>query len=248
MNQTSGYPEETMIQFYQLKRTWGIPNLCHFCCKTETYLRMAALPYEVNATLPLMAPKGKLPYIVDGSARMGDSRFIVRYLKKTYGDHLDQQLSTAQIGAGRAMQRLLEEHLYWVTMFTRWDWTRENWETNKTAIFSGMPVLIRDVAAYHTRRGIRKQLWGHGTRRHKPEEIFELGFEDIDAVSNFLENKPYLLGETPTSFDATGYGFLVNTLACPIESPVKNYALTKKNLVDYVNRMQTRYYTDLVAA
>ncbi|MGA9470080.1 MAG: Tom37 metaxin N-terminal-like domain-containing protein, partial [Candidatus Macondimonas sp.] len=151
-----------MIQFYQLKRTWGIPNLCHFCCKTETYLRMAALPYEVNATLPLMAPKGKLPYIVDGSARMGDSRFIVRYLKKTYGDHLDQQLSTAQIGAGRAMQRLLEEHLYWVTMFTRWDWTRENWETNKTAIFSGMPVLIRDVAAYHTRRGIRKQLWGHG--------------------------------------------------------------------------------------
>ncbi|MGB2943431.1 MAG: glutathione S-transferase N-terminal domain-containing protein, partial [Candidatus Macondimonas sp.] len=94
MNQTSGYPEETMIQFYQLKRTWGIPNLCHFCCKTETYLRMAALPYEVNATLPLMAPKGKLPYIVDGSARMGDSRFIVRYLKKTYGDHLDQQLST----------------------------------------------------------------------------------------------------------------------------------------------------------
>jgi hypothetical protein len=30
-----------MLRLYQLERTWGTPNLSHFCCKIETYLRMA---------------------------------------------------------------------------------------------------------------------------------------------------------------------------------------------------------------
>jgi glutathione S-transferase len=58
---------------------------------------MVGLPYEVvNGTLPFKAPKKKLPYIEDGAQVVADSGFIVDYLKKTYGDELDQNLSSAE--------------------------------------------------------------------------------------------------------------------------------------------------------
>ncbi len=101
-----------MVILYQLERTWGIPNLSHFCCKTETYLRMADIEYAVKATLPLFAPKGKVPYIEDGDLKLADSRFIVRHLKAQYKD-LDEDLTSAESALSLAMQRLLEEHLFW---------------------------------------------------------------------------------------------------------------------------------------
>jgi hypothetical protein len=50
-----------MIKLYQIERTWGIPNLSPFCCKIETYLRMAGIEYDIKSALPFSAPKGKLP-------------------------------------------------------------------------------------------------------------------------------------------------------------------------------------------
>lgn len=234
-----------MIKLYQLKRAWGIPNLCHFCCKTETYLRMTRLPYEMVATLPMKAPKGKLPYIEDQQVALADSRFIIDYLKRTYGDPLDGALSAHDQAVAHALQRTIEEHLYWVTMYTRWQYTQANWETNKAAIFSVLPPVIRDVAASYTRRQIIKQIHGHGTGRHQPEEIFALGKQDVDTLSDFLADKPYFMGATSTSLDATAFGFLINTLGCPIESPVKDHALTKANLVAYCERIKQQYYPDL---
>lgn len=110
---------------YQLERTWGILNLSHFCCKTETYLRMAGIKYTIKATLPLFAPKGKVPYIEDGDLKLADSRFIVQHLKAKYKD-LDEGLTAAESALSLAMQRLLEEHLFWTTMYSRWQYTDAN--------------------------------------------------------------------------------------------------------------------------
>lgn len=56
-----------MIKLYQFERTWGIPNLSPFCCKIETYLRMAGIEYDIKSVLPFSAPKGKLPFIEDNN-------------------------------------------------------------------------------------------------------------------------------------------------------------------------------------
>ena len=48
-----------------------------FCYKTETYLRIANIDYEIKVRLPSEALKGKLPYIEDGDEVMADSGFIV---------------------------------------------------------------------------------------------------------------------------------------------------------------------------
>ncbi len=233
-----------MLKLYQFERTWGIPNLSPFCCKVETYLRMANIDYEIKPALPLRAPKGKLPYIEDNDRKLGDSRFIVPYLKSAYHD-LDQELSEVQLAASVAMQRLLEEHLFWVALYSRWQYNDENWQVNKQAIFGTLPIVIRDVIANHTRKKIQQQILGHGTGRHQADEIFTLGKQDVDALAATLSDKPYFLHNQPTTLDASAFGLLVNIIACPIESPLKEYSLSKDNLVHYVERTMHQYYSDL---
>lgn len=234
-----------MITLYQFARSWEIPNLSQFCVKIETYLRMAELPYRTVNTLPLKAPRGKLPYIEDDGKKIADSRLIIRYLQSTYGDRLDAHLSTEEKGVARAFQRLLEEHLYWVTMYTRWQGDEANWQVNRRAIFGVLPPFLRDVAATAYRYRIKGQILGHGLGRHPEDEVFTLGREDIDALSIFLGDKSYFMGNRPTSLDATAFGILVNTVACPIESPIKEYALAQQNIPAYCARMQNEYFPEL---
>jgi glutathione S-transferase len=203
-----------MIALYQFSPTWGIPNLGQFNVKIETYLRMVNLPYKVIATLPLKAPKGKLPYIEDDGQVVSDSRFIIEFLKDKYGDSLDKDLGTEQRAIMTAMQRLLEESLYWVGMYSRWQYTDANWQINKKALFGELPPIIRDIVALLYRKLIiRKQIYGHGTGRHKTDEIFHLGAVDLEALSVFLGEKPYFMGDKPTSLDASAFGMLITKVS-----------------------------------
>lgn len=238
-----------MIILYQFAPTWGIPNLGQFNVKVETYLRMVKLPFKVVETLPLKGPKGKLPYIEDDGHKVSDSRFIIEYLKSKYGDPLDRDLSIEEHAIMTSMQRLLEESLYWVGMYTRWQYTDENWQTIKKAIFGGMPPVMRDIAALTYRRMIiGKQIYGQGMGRHKAEEIFHLGEVDLDALSAFLAEKRYFMGGRPTSLDASAFGVLINIVRVPIESPVKDYALGLKNLPAYCDRIMAEFYPELADA
>jgi glutathione S-transferase len=233
-----------MIKLYQFAPVWGIPNLSHFCVKIETYLRMTDRPYEVIPTLPLKAPLGKLPYLEDNGRTIPDSRLIIRYLQTEYGDALDAPLTPPERAAARAWQRLIEEHLYWISMYTRWCYDDANWQQNKRAIFSVLPVVVRDCVASVYRRSIGKQIYGQGTRRLNDDDIFALAAEDVSALAAFLDEKDYFLGSNPTTIDASAYGFLINIIGCPIESPLKKHILEHKNLAAYCQRMQDRYFPE----
>lgn len=235
-----------MITLFQFNRTWGLPNLGQFNVKVETYLRMAELPYEIQETMPLRAPKGKLPFIKDDNQSIADSTLIIEYLKRQYGDPLDQHLTEQQKAQSIAIQRLLEDHLYWVGMYTRWLYTDENWQINKQAIFGSMPPVVRDiVAAVYRRTIIAKQIHGHGLGRHSAEEIFNLGKTDLDALSILLADQDFFLGSKPTTIDASAFGLLINTLYQPIESPVKQHGLNKNNLNAYCLRMMKQFFPEL---
>ncbi|HBZ30904.1 MAG TPA: glutathione S-transferase [Nitrosomonas nitrosa] len=233
-----------MLKLYQFERTWGIPNLSPFCCKIETYLRMADIQHETKSAFPFDAPKGKLPYIEDKSKAIADSRFIISYLQSTY-ENLDKNLTEAELALSVAMQRLLDEHLFWVMLYSRWQYTDENWQINKKAIFGRLPPIIRHIVASSWRPKIIRQIYGHGTGRHQAEEIFALGNQDIEAVSAILGTKRYFLGDRPTTLDACAFGHLINIIGCPIESPIKEFSLSKKNLVDYVDNIKAEFYPDL---
>jgi glutathione S-transferase len=231
-----------MIKLYQFSPAWGLPNPSPFCMKVETYLRMVGLPYEtINGALPFKAPKKKLPYIEDGRQLIADSGFILEYLKKTYGDPLDTALSDADRVIAHALRRLFEESLYWVALYTRWMEESIYVETRQV-FFGGIPSMVRDLIAGRIRREIRRSLVAQGMGRHSREEIYEIGKADLNAISLWLGDKSFFMGATPTSLDAIAYAFLANILVPPLESPLKDHAISLPNLRAYCERMKTQYY------
>ncbi len=232
-----------MIRLYQFAPAFGLPNASPFCMKVETYLRMAGLPYECARGASLLkAPKGKFPYIEDGGRRIADSTHIIDYLKAAYGDRLDAHLAPAERAAALALQRLMEENLYWAAIHARWV-ENAGFEFSRQAFFSRMPWLMRAVLPHLARRGMRRELHGHGMGRHSPAEIYAIGCRDIGALADWLGDKAYFLGEQPTSIDATAYAFIANLLCVPLETPLQVCAAGRSNLAAYCVRMKAQYYT-----
>ncbi len=237
-----------MIRLYQFNRAFGLPNPGPFCMKVEAYLRMAKLPYEAVCDTGNLrkAPKGKLPYIEDQGRLIGDSSFILDYLKATYGDTLDEGLSTEQRAVAHAMQRMIGEHLYWAMLYSRWI-DPEAWPYYREVLFKGVPGPLRLLVSSMVRRKLRRQLHGHGMGRHTREEIYALGKADIDALAAFLGDKPYFMGDKPSSLDSTAYAFLAMLAHAPVDSPLKQSVLSHPQLLIYCERIRAAYYPDFPA-
>jgi len=230
------------LTLYQFEPCLGVRNPSPFCLKLETYLRMANLPYEVVTDADVTkAPKKKFPYIKDGDRTIADSGFIIDYLKQTYGDPLDQHLTPPEQAMALSFRRLMEENLYWAILHSRWA-EDDSWVVIRKIYFSDLPPILRFIVPGLVRRNILGNLYGHGMGHHCREEIYEIGKRDIQAIGDFLRDKPFLMGEQPTSLDATGYGFLANLFRLNLPSPLSDFAQRFENLGAYCDRMEARFW------
>jgi len=227
---------------HQLPGAWGLPSISPFCLKLDLYLRIVDLPFQtvVDAT-PFRGPKGKLPWIEHEGKKIGDSGFIIEYLEKRFGRDANAGLSAAERAVSLSLRRLIEENLYWTMVYDRW-MVDDNWRTFRNVVLGGVPIALRQVIASIARRGVRRQLQGHGMGLHSREEIRAIGQKDIGAVADFLADKPFLMGESATEIDAVAYGLLPNIMYVPIASPLKDEALKRANLVSYIERVKQRYF------
>jgi glutathione S-transferase len=227
---------------HQLPGAWGLPSISPFCLKLDAHLRIAGLPFRaVVDPTPFKGPKGKLPWIEHEGRRIGDSGLIIEYLVQRFGCDPDRGLSAADRAVARALRRLIEENLYWAMVYDRW-MVGEHWRGFRDVVLGGLPPPVRRMVGPVARRGVRRQLRGHGIGLHTRDEIYAMGRGDIRAVADFLGDKPFLMGETVTGIDAVAYGFLANITRPPIESPLKREVLERSNLERYLERVESRYF------
>ena len=233
-----------MLKLFQFHPAFGVRNMSPFCLKLETWLRMTGIEYEIVWTSDTRsAPKGKLPYIVDGEVTLGDSALIIEYLKGKYGDVLDADLSSEQRVQSHVWRKLFEESLLFPMLYARWV-DPAGWSKIKH-LFDRLSFPLRLLIPPLARSSVRKVVWGQGVGRHTPEEIYRFGLQDLSAIETQLADKPFMLGETPSTLDATAYGFLANLVDTDFDNPLNHKARNTPSFVAYCARMKQRYFADV---
>ncbi len=231
-----------MLTVYTLPAAWDLPSVSPFCAKLLTWLRIAGIEHEERTGNLQEAPRGKVPWVDLDGELIPDTELIIKRLITDFDVDLDAQLDPTQVAQGHAIRRMLEEHTYFVIVWDRWvDEARWN-EHLKPEVAKIVPPALAWLLPGIIRRSVKKQLHQQGIARHDRSTIMAKALADLDAVEHLLGDAPFMLGEGPSSLDATAYGVLGSIAYGPCSEELKT-RVTGSRLGEYCQRMRARYWT-----
>ena len=109
-----------MITLYSYPTLFGVADNNGYGLKVFTFLKLTHVPFVHEHIFDASkAPRGQLPYIVDGDDTVGDSETILAYVTEKYGVTLDLALTETQRKTNLLVTRTLDD-LYWVMSYSRW--------------------------------------------------------------------------------------------------------------------------------
>lgn len=206
--------------------------------------KIAGLEYRIDKSGFNKAPKSKQPYIDDEGEIIADSTFIRFHIEKKYGFDFDAGLDAQAKGVAWAVEKMFEDHLYWMIVRERWC-NDANFDRGPRMFFDDAPALIRPLIIFMVRKKVAKSLQAQGLGRHSDAEFYLLAQKTIDAVANIIGDNKYLAGDKICGADATTFAF-IDGLACPhFDSPVIGMIEKHQNLMEYLKRMREEWYGDL---
>jgi glutathione S-transferase len=232
-----------MIKLQVFGPAFGLVDPSPFVTKAHLLLRLAGIAYEPVRGNVRKAPKGKLPVLDDNGAIVADSTFIRRHIEKKYGFNYDAGLTPKQIGCAWAVEKMLEDHLYWALIRERW-LEPENFARGPAHFFDALPTLLRPIVRRMVVKQVRSNAHGHGMGRHGTDEQTWLASRAITAVAQVLGDRRYLMRDQPCGADATVYAFLAGALCEMFDSPIRVEVKKHANLTAYAQRMEAQYFPE----
>jgi glutathione S-transferase len=218
-----------MLTLYSYPRLFGVADNNGYGLKVFAFLRLAGLPFRHEHIFDASkAPRGQLPYIVDGDQTVGDSETILVYLIKQYRLTIDAALTPAQRTTNLLITRMLDD-LYWVMSYSRWKDERY-WPLFRDALMREHPSLTEEgLAKAQAFNAQRYHFQGIG--RYDPDAATARGLADLGAIAALIPARCYVHGEKPTAIDAGIYGFIANIYFYDIDTPLKQFVTAHDNIV-----------------
>ncbi|XP_068223453.1 failed axon connections homolog [Palaemon carinicauda] len=218
------------------------PNVSPFVVKLETYLRMAGISYELDFEEPL-GPKGKCPWITWNGKDLADSQIIIETLGKYYGKNFSSHLKAEDKALGVSLRLMVEEHFFWCNVMWRWIFDQSFVVSSLTDWGTWLPFhwFYRPVIG----QLLYLEAYMQGIGRHTESEVLAMGHQDLQALSIFLGDHPFILGDKPTEVDCSIFGMLAQICWNSAGSPfLKLIETDYKNLIDYCHRMKEEFWPD----
>lgn len=210
-----------MLTLYSYPQLFGVADNNGYGLKVFAFLKLVGVPFRHEHIFDASkAPRGQLPYIVDGRDTVGDSSSILAYVTEKYGVTLDAALTPAQHTIDHLITRTLDD-LYWVMSYTRWKDERY-WPQFRDALKREHPGLTDDGLT-KAREFNAQRYYYQGIGRYEPDEAMARGLADLAALGSLISGQGYVHGERPTSIDAGIYGFIANIFFYDIETPLKAF-------------------------
>ncbi|NEO71800.1 glutathione S-transferase family protein [Moorena sp. SIO3H5] len=237
-----------MITVYKSPPLWGLPSFSPPCLKLETWLRIANIAYDIEIPQDFTkAPKGKIPFIDYKGKLIGDSTLIIEMLKEKEGIDPDRDLTSTEKAISLAFRRMLKENTYWGEVYIRMN-IEENWQFFKQILtntyFDGISTPESEQYLKQVRQSISNQIYQQGIGRHSENEIGEIINADFQALSDYLADKPFFMGDKPTTLDATAYGYIANIILPPLKSLIIDRVSQYKTIYQYCERMKQEFFPD----
>jgi glutathione S-transferase len=218
-----------MPTLYSYPELFGVADNNGYGLKVFAFLKLAGVPFTHEHVFDASAaPRGQLPYIVDGGETVGDSETIIAFLIRKYRLDIDAGLSPAQRTTNLLITRLLDD-LYWVMSYSRWKDERF-YPAFRDGFIAQHPRI--DAAGLDKAKEYNAQRYHfQGIGRYTPEQAYARGIADLQVLADLVPAQGYVHGAKPTSIDAGIYGFVANIHFFPIPTPLKAFVSAHPNLV-----------------
>jgi glutathione S-transferase len=218
-----------MITLYSYPELFGVADNNGYGLKVFAFMRLAGVPFLHEHIFDASkAPRGQLPYVVDGNETIGDSETILAYLIKTYVLTIDSGINAAQHTQNLLITRMLDD-LYWVMSYSRWKDDRY-YPAFRDALLREHPSL--DEAGLLKAKEFNAQRYHYqGIGRYAPEAAYARGLADLGALAELVPSDGFMYGPRPSSIDAGIYGFIANIWFLDIDTPLKQFVRAHTNLV-----------------
>ncbi len=132
-----------MLTLYSYPTLFGVADNNGYGLKVFAFLKLAGVPFRHEHIFDASkAPRGQLPYVVDGDDTVGDSESILGFVMQKYRLTIDDALSPAQHATTLLITRMLDD-LYWVMSYSRWKDERY-WHLFRDALLREHPSLTED--------------------------------------------------------------------------------------------------------
>ena len=224
------------VTLHQFDSFWGLPNASPFCMKAEGYLRWRGIPFDIVVSSPRKSPSGQVPWVVDGGEVITDSQKIIEHFEAGREDALDANLDARQRAAAHFLRKTCEFDLFWQINYSRWvdpaGWARFGPDVKKR-----LPAPMRLLGVHLVRRRLTNTCRALGLKADKREAAYRAGKAHIRAISDWLGDAPFLLGEEISSVDFSALGALGNIMRQPVDTPIKAFANERENLCAWLDRM-----------
>ncbi len=217
-----------MLTLYSYPTLFGVADNNGYGLKVFAFLKLAGVPFShAHIFDASQAPRGQLPYIVDGGDTVGDSETILGFVTKRYALTIDAALTQAQRATNLLVTRTLDD-LYWVMSYSRWKDERY-WPAFRDALLREHPNLTED-GLIKAKEFNAQRYYYQGIGRYDPDAAMARGLADLAALAELIPQHGYLHGEKATSIDAGIYGFIANIYFYDIDTPLKQFVTAHDNI------------------
>ena len=218
-----------MLTLYSYPTLFGVADNNGYGLKVFAFLRLAGVPFRHEHIFDAsQAPRGQLPYIVDGDDIVGDSETILHFVARKYALGIDAALDSSQRTTNLLVTRMLDD-LYWVMSYSRWQDERF-WPAFRDALLREHPNLTEDGLA-KAKAFNHQRYYYQGIGRFDPDAAMGRGLADLEALAALIPSQGYVHGDKPTSIDAAIYGFIANIYFYDIDTPLKQFVTAHENIV-----------------
>lgn len=224
-----------MLTLVSYPGLYGLADNNPYGLKVFAFLKLCHLTFRHEHRVDAKgAPRGQLPYLVDGEDTIGDSDAIVAHLIRRCALPIDDALTEDERGTDLLVRRTLDD-LYWVMSYSRWKDPRF-WPLFRDAFLKTCPdVTEAALDAAREYNFVRYHYQGVG--RYEPDAVYARGVADLGALARLLPESGFLFGEQPSSIDAAVYGFVANIYFYEIDTPLKASVVSWPTLVKHCRSM-----------